>query len=59
MAKSKRTILTIKIKIPGKRMKVVTAEKKEGWSDRDIRKFIKGVQSGYPKAVITTSTTSK
>ncbi len=59
MAKSKRTILIIKIKVSGEHLKVIESEKKDGWSDRDIRKFIKGVQSGYPKAVITTSTISK
>ncbi len=59
MTKAKRTILIIKIKVPGRRMKVVEAVKKGGWSDKDIRKFIKGIQSGHPEAVITTSTISK
>lgn len=55
----KRTILLIKISVSGRRMKVIEAEKKDGWSDKDIRQFIKGVKSAYPKATITTSSISK
>lgn len=55
----KRTILLIKIKVSGKPMKVIEARKKDGWSDRDIRQFVKGVKSGYPDATITTSTISE
>ena len=55
----KRTILLIKIKPKYGRMKVIEARKANGWSDEDIRKFVKGVQGEYPDAEITTSTISK
>lgn len=59
MKKKKRTILLIKIKVPNKPMKIIEAKKKDGWSDKDIRQFVKGITSAYPGAVITTSTISK
>ncbi len=55
----KRTILLIKIKVSGKPMKVIEAKKKDGWSDRDMYRFIQGIKSGYPGATITTSTISE
>ena len=55
----KRTILLVKIKPKHGRIKVVEAKKADGWSDKDIRKFVKGVQGEYPDAEITTSTISK
>lgn len=59
----KRTILLIKIRVPGKKMTVIENEKKDGWSAEDIRQFMKGARKGlkiaYPGATITTSTISK
>ncbi len=55
----KRTILLIKIKVPGKKMEVFETKKKSGWTDKEIRQFVKGVQSGFPGATITTSTISQ
>lgn len=59
MKKRKRTILILKIKVPYERMRIVEAKKKNGWSDKDILQFVKGVKSAWPDAVITTSTISK
>lgn len=60
MSKEKRTILIVKIKEPGKEQRIIEAELKGGWSDEEIKKFVKGVKSGYPKDTkITTSTISK
>ena len=55
----KITTLIVKIKIPGRRMKTIEAEKKDGWSKKDMHRFIKGIKSGFPNATITTSTISK
>ncbi len=58
--KKKRIILLIKIKVPNKPMKIIEAKKKDGWSNKDIRQFIKGVVNAYPPgAIITTSTISE
>ena len=55
----KRTILLIKIKTPNEKMKVIEAVKKDGWSNKDIRKFIDGIERAYPEVTVTTSTISQ
>ena len=49
-------ILIIKIKEEGKKMQVIEAKRKSGWSKKDITKFLKGMQSAHPEAKITYST---
>jgi len=59
----KRTILVIKIKMPSGRVKTIENKKATGWTDKNIKQYMKGVRKSleiaFPGATITTSTISE
>ncbi len=54
MAKKKTLLI---IKIAG--MKPIESKKTGGWTEKEIKRFVAGVQSGHPGKKVTYSTVSE